>query len=130
LSSLPAKDAGSTTLMACYRPQVHKLIVSNMRRYAPNLQSFVALSSQQEALKEEVFSPQHWANTENHMCVGPSPYGIGEARCFAGGSYIVAGVLMERLPGKTLADKKERLMTYAGLKIFLAKAMRSKCVVL
>eukprot|EP00972_Heterocapsa_arctica_P109690 16149520-Heterocapsa_arctica.AAC.1 len=61
--------------MACYRPQVHKHIVASMRKHVPILQSFVATPSEQEALKEDIFSP----------------YGIGEARYLAGGSYIVAG---------------------------------------
>ena len=116
--------------MACYRPLVHKQITTNLRKYLPNMQSFVALPTEQEALKEDIFSPQHWANAEHHMCMGPSPYGIGEARYLAGGSYIIAGVLMEKLPGKTLLDKSDRLMTDAGLKVFLEKVTRSKYVML
>ena len=112
--------------MACYRPLVHKQITTNLRKHLPNMQSFVALPTEQEALKEDIFSPQHWANAEHHMCMGPSPYGIGEARYLAGGSYIIAGVLMEKLPGKTLLDKSDRLMTDAGLKVFLEKVTRSK----
>jgi hypothetical protein len=115
--------------MACYRPQVHKQIVAVMRKHVPTLQSFVALPSEQEALKEEIFAAQHWASLEEHVCVGPSPFGIGEARYLAGGSCIVAGVLMDKLPGKNLTEKNERLMTDAGLKIFLEKVMQSKYVV-
>jgi hypothetical protein len=131
LGSFPAKDQSSTTtLMACYRPQVHKLITTNLRKYLPNMQSFVALPTEHEALKEDIFSPQHWVNTENHMCISPSAYGIGEARYLAGGSYIIAGVLMEKFPGKTLLEKNERLMTDAGLKVFLEKVTRPNYVML
>jgi hypothetical protein len=50
------------------------------------------------------------------------PYGTVEVRYLSEGSYLIAGVLMDKLPGDNLKDKMEKFMTEAGSKGFLVKA--------
>ena len=92
--------------------------------HAPELLTTVSVPSDSEALRDDIFNPQHWVQTEEHLSVSLCPYGVTDAMLLLKGSYTAAGVKTSALKGDTLKDKIEALYTEAGVKDFVQKCVQ------
>lgn len=117
------KDESSPTCaMAAYRPQIAKVVYSYVRKHLEPLLSKVALPSEHEALRDEIFNPQAWSICEEHTQINVLPYGCTEVRYLCQGSYMVAGVQLSALSGDSMKDKLDKLQSDSGMKNLLQKA--------
>ena len=112
-----------TTAMASYRPALAKAINKLAADQCKGFYTRLQLPSEYESLRDEVFGAQHWILTEPHVQTGFLPHAVSEVRLLLGGSYYVAGVKVEHMPGDTLKAKLEGLMTSAGQTAFANKAI-------
>ena len=120
------KDA-NTSCTTAYRPQVQKSVNTFMKKHFGRLFTRMAVPSEFETLRDDIFNPQGWAIAENHAHMSPPPFGVGEARLLLEGSYVVAGIRKEAFPlaGATAPTYKsviEMLQKPGGIESFMQKA--------
>eukprot|EP00959_Pyramimonas_sp_CCMP1952_P350466 7342590-Pyramimonas_sp.AAC.1 len=112
---------GVTSGTSQYKPALGKKVEEAIVTHHPHAQGFkpCLLRGHSLNMKNEIFGFQHWAVGDTHLFVGPSAYGIGEARLLLGGAIIVAGVLISELPGEDLRQKIQGALTSGGSETFI-----------
>jgi len=89
-----------TTAMAAHRTGIAKVIVDALRKHFSTKVTFdVCVPSDFDEVKKDIFFPQHWSQSERHMSVGMTPYGLQEVR------YLLFGVQLNKLKGTTVKEK-------------------------
>ena len=80
------------------------------------------LPKERSALAESVFGCQAFGQIEKFCNIGCNPFGISETRLLLDGAYLVAGVKVSEVPGTTLKNKIESLLTGPGMERFVGLA--------
>ena len=103
------------------KPAIQKQVVTVLKQQSQACLSSPPMTKDQTILQAEVFSPQAWVQSESHCFIGGTPFGIAEARWLMEGSYIIAGVKLEEVPGAHLNNKTEYVHGMQGIDDLLKK---------
>jgi hypothetical protein len=118
------KNKGNMTYaMSALRPWLAKAVAQALRDAIPSfLVTELVVPPTMQSLKEQIFGPQTWAQSESHISANVTPFGVAEIRVLLSGAYVVAGVPLEKIDGTTIKDKIESTLSEQGFGAFLSCA--------
>ena len=125
LSRLLVKGDSGVHALSHYEATLGKPLAVLLEKHLPFVKAKAGLPADAAALKEQVFTPQHFAGLPGMVHIGVVPHGLSELRLLTWGCYVAIGAPMGTVAGATLKEKLATISTQAGGEKFVQECTTS-----